>query len=101
MAAPEWYGSNPGTVAAPNLVRHTNDSAHPSFNGVTQPLVTDGLMHVSAEVLKLCGSFFDPVVLAQFDSALAHELAQQAQRQSLKASEVVDLPSAKGAHQRP
>ncbi|WP_425862436.1 HNH endonuclease [Arthrobacter sp. TWP1-1] len=49
-----------------------------------------GLLDLSAELLQRCGSFFEPVVLAQLDAALAHELAHQAQQQSVRATEEVD-----------
>ena len=51
----------------------------------------EALLKTSAAVLRTCGSFFNPVLLAQLDSALAHELARQAGSRAAEAGEAVDL----------
>lgn len=86
MAAPEWYGSDRGPASVP--IPAGLDEAV-SQAAATQ--IVPGLLDLSADLLNRCGSFFDPVVLAQLDAALAHELAHQAQQQSVRATEEVDL----------
>lgn len=95
MAAPEWYGSTPDTVAASRLARH-NDIAGSRSSGLSHSAVPDELLQLSSEILSLCGSYFNPIVLAHLDAALAHELAQQAQQQVQKADELATEASQEG-----
>ncbi|ALV45931.1 hypothetical protein MB46_10985 [Arthrobacter alpinus] len=113
MAAPEWYGSDPGPTAVPfpaGLDGKVSQTAANPFapgsgdsvaasggvDGLSAVEAAPGLLNLSADLLDRCGSFFDPVVLAQLDAALAHELTYQAQEQSARASEEVDLAIREG-----
>ncbi|SED92433.1 HNH endonuclease [Arthrobacter alpinus] len=113
MAAPEWHGSDPGPTSVPfpaGLDGKVSQTAANPFapgsgdsvaasggvDGLSAVEAAPGLLNLSADLLDRCGSFFDPVVLAQLDAALAHELAHQAQEQSARASEEVDLAIREG-----
>lgn len=54
------------------------------------------LLERSNNLLSRCGTFFDPVMLAQLDAALAHEFAQQDQRRVVQATEAVELALREG-----
>lgn len=111
MAAPDWFGSNPDPVSAVAKAGPTRNEdasiglAHePSVPaGASEPLSSPsalssctGLLDLSAAVLECCGTFFDPVVLAQLDAALAHELAQQGRSQADEAAGAVELAVSEG-----
>jgi 5-methylcytosine-specific restriction endonuclease McrA len=113
MAAPEWYGSDPEPTSVPlpsgldekvqlpaatQFSPGSGDSVACSggLDGLSAEEAASGLLNLSADLLNRCGSFFDPVVLAQLDAALAHELAHQAQQQSARATEEVDLAIREG-----
>ena len=54
------------------------------------------LLQLGAALLEHCGNFFDPVVLAQLDGALAYELARRARTRREEALERVQLCTREG-----
>ncbi|MHA7268655.1 HNH endonuclease [Arthrobacter sp. HLT1-20] len=111
MAAPDWFGSNPDPVsvmaqAGPARIADASVglAQKPSaLAGASESLPSaaalsscTGLLDLSAAVLGRCGTFFDPVVLAQLDAALAHELAQQARIRADEADGAVELAISEG-----
>lgn len=106
METPEWVGSIADALPAPamsgfDLTRdatsHNDDAdylrgAVSALRGSPAALSScSGLLELSAVVLATCGAFFDPVVLAQLDAALAHELAQQAENRANEAAGALEL----------
>ena len=55
-----------------------------------------GLLEFSNDLLERCGTFFDPVMLAQLDAALAHEFAQRAGARLVDATEAVEAALREG-----
>ncbi len=49
-----------------------------------------GLVQMGMETLRRCGDFFDPVVLANLDAALAHELAHRAGNRAANAEQALE-----------
>lgn len=113
MAVPEWFQANPQVVprrvtgATSPGSAETSTVAWPSRtasaatllagagggarSGAVAPQPCEALLKTAAAVLTSCGAYFDPVVLAQLDAGLAHELAQQAESRAVEASQAVDL----------
>ncbi len=107
MAVPEWFQSNPPTVpprvagtqsqcpaetsTAASSPRATGTATLRGGVGAEAPQSCEALLKTVAAVLRICGTFFNPVVLAQLDAGLAHELARQAGSWATEASETVDL----------
>lgn len=111
MAAPDWFGSNPDTASAvaqagpagkddaPIGLGHEPCVPVGTSEALSRPAALSsctGLLDLSAAVLAYCGTFFDPVVLAQLDAALAHELAQQARNRADEAAGAVELAISEG-----
>lgn len=111
MAAPDWFGGNPGPVSAvaqagparnddaSTGLAHEPSVAAGARESLSRPAALSsctGLLDLSAAVLGCCGTFFDPVVLAQLDAALAHELAQQARNRADEAAGAVELAVSEG-----
>ena len=84
--APSRAGVEP--TGAPSLENLAEAS---SANSANSGAVAMGKCHVLLELghtlLADCGAFFDPVILAQLDAALAHEFANREQRQVDAATE--------------
>ncbi|PYI68668.1 hypothetical protein CVV68_05015 [Arthrobacter livingstonensis] len=92
MAAPEWHGENPtGASDAPAILVPAKPQA--TFVPAGAAGGRDGAASVVAAagvLVGLCGGFFDPMVLAQLDAALAHQLAATARERSAEASGLVE-----------
>ena len=108
MVAPEWL--NPGTgcgaiaVAVVGPGQGAGRSATAGFEGLKSPAPDGGLTSRGAAVtdrcrnlqtashvmLERCDGFFDAVVLAQLDAALAHEFAQKERGRVVAATEAVE-----------
>ena len=117
MVAPEWFNSNTTAArtrpavqapATPPVLPH-NDPPTPSpgtpgtrAHGAGG-FVAGGshacgaLRAMSAAVVDRCATFFDPVVLAQLDAALAHEFAHQAATRLEDAGQVMDQAIREGS----
>src|SRR5690606_34219869 len=54
------------------------------------------LLQLSSTLMEHCGRFFEPVVLAQLDAALAHEFAQQERGRVDAATEAVNAAISEG-----
>ncbi|MEO6529924.1 MAG: DUF222 domain-containing protein [Specibacter sp.] len=90
MAAPEWFDSTANGAAGQGDARTGTEAGMPPVGAVNRQVaqspvsrgaaVTErcqDMLAIGTAVLESCGSFFDPVVLAQLDAALAHEFALQ------------------------
>ena len=113
MVAPEWFGSNTdaastrlaGQDSSIPMVSTGNDlpavlRADPAADGSAaisgSTEVCQGLLVMGAAVLGRCATFFEPVVLAQLDAALAHEFARQAQSRAGNAAHTLELAISRG-----
>ncbi len=83
MAAPEWHDA---LEAAAPAQGGTAASARTPAGTVPAADVAGA----AAVLISLCGGVFEPVVLAQLDAALAHELAARARERSASASGELD-----------
>lgn len=109
MAAPEWLSSGPGTGQGAAAGTGAGQGAaagtlSPGFVGIEGPASAGGfpsrgaaatarcrnLQTASRAMLERCDGFFDAVVLAQLDAALAHEFAQQERGRVVAATEAVE-----------
>ena len=69
--------ANPSATANPQGTAGAQGTASEPSRGAAATERCHQMLSVGAGLLDLCGNFFDPVVLAQLDSALAHELSRQ------------------------
>lgn len=106
MAAPEWQGTtnnNTGSAHAGRLVTSPASTVHASTvpagtvpSGIPVGATPALLTGVAADLVGLCGGFFDPAVLAQLDAALAHELAARARNRSTEAASLLEAAVREG-----
>lgn len=85
-AAPNNVGIEPTGVPAWETLAEASP-AKPANSGAVAMGKCQGLLEFSSALLAECDSFFDPVMLAQLDAALAHEFAHRAQGQVVAATE--------------
>lgn len=100
MVAPEWFTENAGTVsgafpsaaaAVSAVADGREDVSIEAAMSCTDPRGNSaGLVQVGLEALRRCGEFFDPVVLANLDAALAHELASRAGNRAADATQALE-----------
>ena len=107
MAAREWFfttsGGASGGNGAPSEDRSSVgeqssrgkqpsgwDQAMEANGGTVAVVPCESLMGMGASALEQCQNFFNPVVLAQLDAALASELVQQARNQAGESAGAVE-----------
>ncbi len=117
MAAPEWHDptdrdaarpasagqdvAGPGAAAAlPGMDSQARTWASdndcpmpvqdPSGRGAAAMVRCQDMLDLGRAAQETCGAFFDPIVLAQLDAALAHELALRDQQSAVEAAADLD-----------
>ncbi|MFB9163261.1 HNH endonuclease [Arthrobacter psychrochitiniphilus] len=83
-----------GPGAAPTNATELSPGAGPGAAPTNAPESSRGaigLVHWGMDTLQRCGEFFDPVVLANLDAALAHELANRASSRAADAAQELEL----------
>lgn len=110
MAAPEWFDSMANGAADQGAEMGMDTEAgmppvdavnaqvaeSPVSRGAAATERCHDMLAIGAAVLESCGSFFDPVVLAQLDAALAHEFALQERGRVVAATAAVEAAIREG-----
>ncbi|WP_207344090.1 HNH endonuclease signature motif containing protein [Arthrobacter sp. E3] len=88
MAAREWFFTSSSDASGANGAPRGETAVQ--ANGGAAVVPCESLLVAGASALEQCQNFFNPVVLAQLDAALASELAQQARNQAEESAGAVE-----------